>query len=83
MALLYGRAGRLTAQKRRFPAWAVEEYEFASAQWVGFVKATCEGAVSDPSVNHLFVVSSGAPQAGGVKGVLDSLGHLLTSYIRL
>jgi hypothetical protein len=27
MALLYGRAGRLTAEKRRFPARAVEELE--------------------------------------------------------
>jgi hypothetical protein len=38
----------------------VNAFEFTSGPWKGFVKSTCEAAVSDPSVNHLIVVDSGA-----------------------
>ena len=37
-----------------------QHFEFASHTWIGFVKATCEADLTDPSVNHMFIVDSGA-----------------------
>ena len=41
-----------------------QQYEFDSGPWKGFVKATCESDLTDPSINHMFVVDNGDSSAG-------------------
>ena len=38
----------------------VHHFEYAAHTWVGFVKSACDADLTDPSVNHMIVVDSGA-----------------------